>query len=306
MLKIYACVLMLASLVFWGCKTVLGQSAGEELDPTSLLTADNGQNEEKITLTDIKIPLFAKQTIFDNLEPTVNQSINFAAAVKDQLPQAIPPAADTPAKKVERQLRKSNLSPPAQVRNDAQTDDLRQIIEQIRSMNFEKPSASQVETQQPIKESPDTATEPNIVTAIEPEEHASQSQTPDKSMSDQTLKMVEDLVKDPNHIANPLELAEVLFKSGRPGPAGLCYKHALVSIDANDTNMAGDRAWILFQIGNCLKNDDPNTARQSFAELIRTQPNSPWAEIAKSEHGMVEWYQQESPHKLIQETKAAN
>lgn len=302
MLKIYACILM---FVFLGCKTVIGQVAVEELDPTSLLTADSGQNEEKITLHDTKMPPFTMQPIFDSPEPTVNLSTSFAAAVKDQLPQSTPPAADTPARQTEHQLRKSNISPLTQQRDNGKADDLKQIIEQIRSLNFQTSTANPAEPQNLIHESPDTSsaikTEPNVVIAIEPEDQSTQSQTPVKSMSDQTLKMVEDLLKNPNHIATPLELAEVLFKSGRPGPAGLFYKQALVSIDANDTNTAGDRAWILFQIGNCFKNEDPNTASQSFAELIRTHPNSPWAEIAKSEHGLVEWYQQDQPRKLIQE-----
>jgi hypothetical protein len=287
--------------VFLGCKTVFGQVAVEELDPTSLLTADSGQNEEKIVLADIKMPSLARLAVFDNPEPTANTSTSFAAAVKDQQPKTTSLAADTPARQVERQLRKSNISPLTQQSDNGKADDLKQIIEQIRSMNFQISAVSPLEPQHPIHESLDTEPEPNITRVIEPEEQAAQSQTPVKSMSDHTLQMVEDLLKDPNRIATPLELAEVLFKSGRPGPAGLCYKQAFVSIDANDTNMAGERAWILFQIGNCFKNDDPNTAGQSFAELIRTHPNSPWAEIAKSEHGIIEWYQQDQPRKLIQE-----
>jgi hypothetical protein len=120
-------------------------------------------------------------------------------------------------------------------------------------------------------------------------------------MSEQTLQAVQHLLKDPNHIPNALELAEILYRSGKPGPAGLCYKQALNSIAADDPNRAGERAWVLFQIGNCLKYDDPNTARESYAELIRTHLDSPWAEIAKSEHGLIDWYQQDQPRKLIQE-----
>jgi hypothetical protein len=312
-LWIFNCALF---VVFFVCKTVCGQSIIEELDPTSLLTADSGQNEEKITLPDIKMPPLAREAVFDNPEPTANQATSFAAAVKDQLPQTSPPPADTPARQVERQLRKSNISPLTQHSDNGKADDLKQIIEQIRSIEFglargelvEPATVSQVKPQQPaVSEDGKQNTEDREQKTedrgqrTEDGKQKIEYQSSVLSQPSSEIQMLEDLLKDPNRIANPLELAEVLFKSGKPSPAGLCYKQALISLDANDTNMAGERAWILFQIGNCFKYDDPNTARQSFAELIRTHPSSPWAEIAKSEHGIVEWYQQDQPRKLIQE-----
>ncbi len=221
---------------------------------------------------------------------------------------------------LERLLWKDNVSPPDQSHESRKTEELKQIIEQIRSMQFEPQQITQL--------SPDTtpAEEPQPNTDASTSEHArpgaarrNRAETAeekiiessansavsainnDKSISNQTLHKIEDLLKDPNTITNPLELAEVLFQSGRPGLAGPCYKQALASIASEDPNMAGERAWILFQIGNCLKYDDPNASKESYAELIRTQPNSPWSEIAKSRHGLIEWYQQDQPRKLIEE-----
>jgi hypothetical protein len=287
---IYVCILIVTSI----CRTAaLGQVAAEELDPASLLAKDCEKSDEKIVSPDIQMPSLAEQEIFNNPVSTVNQAINFAAAIKDQLPQTSPPAADN-QKRLELQLRKSNISPPTQHRQEDKTDDLKQIIAQIRSMNLEpKPSA-----QQPADTAPVIKSQPS---AIKAEALPVQTQTPEKPIIDNTLQMVEEMLKDPNRISTPLELAEVLFQSGRIVPAGLCYKQALVSMDVNDPNKAEERAWILFQIGNCLKYEDPNTARNSFSELVRTQPGSSWAEIAKSEHGLVEWYQQDQPRKLIQE-----
>ena len=122
----------------------------------------------------------------------------------------------------------------------------------------------------------------------------------------ETLRLVENQLKDPNLISNPFELAEILFKSGRQIQAGICYKQALKVLPADDPNVATERAWILFQIGNCLKDEDPNTARESYAELIRTHSDSPWAEIAKARYGIIEWYQQDNPGELIQQLNRPN
>ena len=194
------------------------------------------------------------------------------------------------------------------------TDDLKQIIAQIRSIQFEPPTvgqdepsaAGQAEPQQPATpENKNQKTEDREQkTESQPSFDVADSETNnDKMMSNQTLHKVDELLKDPNSIANPLELAEVLFQTGALGPAGLCYKQAFASIAADDPNVASERAWILFQTGNCLKDNDPNASKESYAELIRTHPDSPWAEIAKTKHGLLDWYQQEQPRKLIEELK---
>lgn len=290
-LRVCACVLI---VVFFGCKVVCGETSIGELDPTSLLATEFAQSDEVTDLPDVQMP---PQPDFDTPQPTVTLATNSATAVKDELPQTSPVPADTPARQIELQLRKSNISPIDQRRDNGKTDDLRQVIEQIRSVAFEP--------QQPTQQPANTSPEPNTTTTVEPVTQpvpaSARPETPDKSMSEQTLQTVQLLLKDPNHVPNTLELAEILYRSGKPGPAGLCYKQALNSIAADDPNWAGERAWILFQIGNCLKDDDPNTARESYAELVRTHPNSPWAEIAKSEHGLIDWYQQDQPRKLIQE-----
>jgi tetratricopeptide (TPR) repeat protein len=97
------------------------------------------------------------------------------------------------------------------------------------------------------------------------------------------------------------ELAEVLFKSGRFSEAGQCYKRAYELLPADDANLVSDKNWILFQMGNCIEYDDPNTARENFAQLLRTNPSSPWADVAKFRHDLTDWLQKEQPKKLIEE-----
>ena len=285
-----------------------------------LLATESAQSDgEEMGLPAVQMPPHVEQSHFDTppatarplrlefvsspayavgtSQPTATPATNFAAAVKDELPRTSPPPADVPARQSKLQLRKSIVSPPSQRRDNSKTDDLRQMIEQIRSVTFE----SQQPAQQPANISPEPNTASTAKPATQPVPASAPPEIPAKSMSGQTLQTVQHLLKDPNHIATPLELAEILYRSGELGLAGLCYKQALSSIVADDPNWAGERAWILFQIGNCLKDNDPNAAKESYAELVRTHPDSPWAEIAKSENSLADWYQQDQPHKLIQE-----
>jgi tetratricopeptide (TPR) repeat protein len=201
---------------------------------------------------------------------------------------------------------KSTIAPPDQPPADNKTDELRQLIERIRSV--------QVEPQQPVRHPTDAAPtaspELNTITpqANPAAQPASESIPAEPlpaatSSSEQTFQTVKNLLKDSNQIAAPLELAEALYRSGKPALAGLCYKKALTLTDANDPNKASERAWILFQTGNCLKYDDPNTAKESYAQLLRTYPNSPWVEVAKTRHDLIDLFQQDETSKLIHPPK---
>jgi TolA-binding protein len=301
-LSIYACVLLIA---FFFCNVALGEFDSDEIDPTALLVIDSEQDEPEVY--DIKIPSHAElltlpsesitnHPVAYTLLSTGTITTNFAAEV-DNLPKNIPSPVDTSSGKLERQLMESRISSLPQNHDKNKTDELKQMIEQIRSVKFEPPKPAQ---------QPASAVPVEIITAAAAPEQSSQPvqiQPTGNSTSDETIKLVENQLKDPNLISNPFELAEILFKSGRQAQAGICYKQALKVLPADDPNVATERAWILFQIGNCLKDEDPNTARESYAELIRTHSTSPWAEIAKVRYGIIEWYQQDNPVELIQQLK---
>ena len=323
-LSIYACVLLFVPL---GCNIACGSTDIDELDPTSLLAIDSEQQEQD--LPDIQIPSYAEMSIqldkpmANQLNSDLSQIIrataaNFAAEVGDKLPQTSPVPTNASGKQLERQLSESRISPPAQSTENSKSNELRQIIEQVRSVKFETSRGELVhpelvegvEPQQPARQPVDTSpavwpqpttADSSAETELQPLVSSTVTQSAGKSTSDHTLQIVEGLLKDPNQITNPFELAEVLFRSGRMAPAGLCYKQALNTMPTDDPNLGTERAWILFQIGNCLKDEDPNAARESYAELIRMHPDSPWAEIARVRHGLIEWYQQEKPGELIRQ-----
>jgi hypothetical protein len=315
-LCICACVLLFVPI---GYNVAFSSTDMDELDPTSLLAIDSEQQEQD--LPDIQIPSHAEISIQLG-KPVTNQlnsnlfqttgatAVNLAAEVGDKLPQASPVPSNASSEQLERQLLESRINPPAQSPDGSKSNELRQIIEQVRSVKFETSHGEPVEPQQPAQQPVDTSpsVEPQPPAAVLPAEteqqplvSSTETQPAGKSNSDHTLQIVEGQLKDPNQITNPFELAEILFRSGRMVSAGLCYKQALSIMPTDDPNLDTDRAWILFQIGNCLKDEDPNTARVSYAELIRTHPESPWTEIAKVRYGLIEWNQQEKPVELIQQ-----
>ena len=274
-LSTYACVLLFVS---FACNITRGQFDSDEIDPTALLTIDSAPQQQE--LSDIQIASHAELLALPD-EPITNHLIayslqspgtitaNFASEVNDNLPQNIPSPVDTSSKT---QLMESRISSLPKDNDSNKIDELKKMIELVRSVKLEP--------RQPVP--------PVAALAAEQTSQPLQTQPDENSTSNEMLRLVENQLKDPNSIGNPFELAEILFKSGKQVQAGICYKQALKVLPADDPNFATERAWILFQIGNCFKDEDPNTARESYTELIRTHSNSPWAEIAKARYGIIE------------------
>ncbi|MHC4322654.1 MAG: tetratricopeptide repeat protein [Planctomycetota bacterium] len=192
--------------------------------------------------------------------------------------------------------------------NDTKSrDQLRQIIEQIRSVGFE-----------PQKQAPAPVIVPEKAPAIEPnktvpdvpvqKEEAKSLAKPglsDKPITDETLEMLMTLAQNPEKLYNPLELGEILFISGNVKEAEMFYSEALRRKDPNDAGASLDRAWILFQKGNCLRNDNMSAAAKMYQQLLTEYPNSPWAGLATARSNLIAWYLKDKPVKLIAEVKHA-
>jgi len=192
---------------------------------------------------------------------------------------------------------------------------LKRIIEQIRSIEFKRPKKS-VE--------PVIRVEP-VVKTVEPNETSSHTEAKEPrtyfasdanaksrcGVTDRTLQLVDNLVQHPGRSDNPFALGEVLYYSGRLKEAAVFYQEALKrkSSDKADSDTAlgsktlrstsQDRAWILFQIGNCLRGDDPLTAKKMYRILIAEYSDSPWVDLAKAREGLIDWQQKDKPRTLI-------
>jgi len=203
------------------------------------------------------------------------------------------------------QLRRADFS-IAKDQNDTKSkEQLKQIIEQIRSVEFK----SQEQTSEPV-------VAPDKTPVIEPDETVTgtpvqkqdekqqiKSKLPYEPITEQTMQMLRGLALHPEKLDNPLELGEILFVSGNLKEASIFYGEALNRKDPNEIGSSWDRAWILFQIGNCLRNDDMPEAVKMYRQLLTEYPNSPWADMAQAQSMLIDWYLKEEPVKLIAEVK---
>jgi tetratricopeptide (TPR) repeat protein len=219
------------------------------------------------------------------------------------------PPGDFPVEKdtkssLKHQIWQARISVPESEEEQRDKNELQQIIEQICSVEFEPQSSlpepiivvEPVQTAEPDEVSSDIET-------LEPEETQAGFKPPYNPVAEQTLRILDNLLQHPDQISNPLELAEYLFYSGHLKEASVFYQEALDRSNPDKADekaeSALDRAWILFQIGNCLRNDEPSKAINTYRKLITEYPNSPWTNLVKARVKLIDWYQKTRPRELI-------
>jgi tetratricopeptide (TPR) repeat protein len=190
--------------------------------------------------------------------------------------------------------------------HDITKSELRKMIEQIRSIDFELPK----DTFEPAVVVPESVpkNEPNEIAPKDVKEQ--QKKVPEKHtkisggmITTQTLEIIKKISQNPGDLENPFELGETLFLSGYIGEAVIFYREALKRKSPDKADSAQDRAWILFQIGNCLRDVDRPEAINTYGQLITEYPNSPWKELAEVRRALLDWYLKEEPSKLLKERR---
>jgi tetratricopeptide (TPR) repeat protein len=194
--------------------------------------------------------------------------------------------------------------------NTKSAEQLKQIIEQIRSIEFkpqkQAPEPVVIPENAPAIEPNETVPdEPNMPAQKEKPKPEDKARLPYEPITDQTLQMLRTLAQEPEKLENPLELAETVFASGNEKEASLFYSEALKRKDPNDIGSSSERAWILFQIGNCLRNSDLPAAAKTYQQLLTEYPNSPWTELARARSDLIAWYLKDEPDKLMLQVKKA-
>ena len=233
----------------------------------------------------------------------------------------------TPSAKADDELIEYNLPQGDQVINTESNYDIRSQLwltditplkeedegENELKLLIEKISTVELTPQDYVSEEPEiseqiTLNEPNEeeTEAVEINEEQPQEIDSDikyENITDFTLKRIMELTKHPEKVNNPFELGETLFLSDNLQAAAVFYKEALKRQDPNNISSDQNRAWLLFQVGNCLRDYDRNAAKEYYGKLITEYPNLPWAELAKIQSDLIDWYNQINPQKLIQEYK---
>jgi len=185
---------------------------------------------------------------------------------------------------------------------------LQQLIDRIRSIEF-KPKEPPHEPVVVLRKTPPSetnipATEPTDQN--QPETQPKQTETPKPqipTVSDDTLNIIARQLKQPELLKNPFELGEILFNAGRPNEAVICYRQALTRIDPNQPDPTQKKPWIIFQIGNCLRKDEPKKALEAYSQLITEHAGSLWADPAKAQSSLIAWRQKDKPKLLIEQNR---
>jgi len=216
-------------------------------------------------------------------------------------------------------LWRDRISNPVDKGSDKSRSELEKIIEQIQSVEIkprrEKPEPiiviepeQQVEPnetipgKQDIKEfqAEETEAEQKILDESERQDENLVREEPENM---QSLQILGELLEHPEQLNSPLKLAEILYRSGHLKEAAKCYQEALYRMATDDAAQKQHRAWILFQIGNCLRNDDQQAAIEMYRQLITEYPNSPWSESARVEDKLLNWIIKDDPKALIDAKK---
>jgi hypothetical protein len=204
-----------------------------------------------------------------------------------------------------RRLWESRISLPDPNEDSDTREDLKNLIAQVRSLKFESNEATPAfsspdETEAPVvSHRGDRVAGPQPDNTTRPAPAAMPQANPGKTPEPMTLEKLNGLLQDPEHTRHPLEVAELLFLSGHPVEATGFYEKALAQTAHDDPATRTDRAWILFQLGNCLRQTDMARARDMYLKLITEFPNSPWTELAKAHGRLIAWYLAAKPQQLL-------
>jgi tetratricopeptide (TPR) repeat protein len=214
------------------------------------------------------------------------------------------PRTDNP---IAQKLWQNRISMPGDKEENKYKIELQHLIGQIRSIRFEPirpfvsssvtfekmPSAESEKESLPVDMIQEPVQEEIDIKPIEEESY--------KPIAKDTLQMLEQMLQSPGQLYDPLALGEVLFLSGYLNEAAKFYRQAFERMNSDDAASAQDRAWALFQTGNCLCYDDLQTAEQIYKQLLVEYPDTPWGNLAKARIKLIDWYRQVEPQSLIAE-----
>ncbi|HUS71961.1 MAG TPA: tetratricopeptide repeat protein [Sedimentisphaerales bacterium] len=280
------------------------QISSEQLDPTNSLVPYLTQ-----TLFDVNIPPVHLMQPVKSHSTTQQQSqisnvdaVSSATEANQKMPRRGFTVPEKQGNSLGRQLWRAGISAYEGEKEAKSKSKLRRIIEQIRSIEFARPK----KTVEPV-----IIVEP-VVKTVEPNETSSNAEAKEETvkkaiepklpyglLTGRTLQLVGNLAQHPDRSDNPFALGEVLYYSGRLKEAAVFYQEALKRKSSDKAGSDQDRAWILFQMGNCLRGDDPPTAKKMYGLLIAEYSDSPWVDLAKAREGLIDWQQKDKPRTLI-------
>jgi tetratricopeptide (TPR) repeat protein len=230
-----------------------------------------------------------------------------ASETSPELAESVSAISIDPNSTQQLQLWRAEIGAAESRADEKSKNELSRMIERVRSVTFQ-PKKKTVEPESaPVKVRPKKPPEPPADAAKEIEEEEEKQRTTPKPtlpydpISDKTMQMLKNLSKHPEKVDNPFELGETLFLSGNLEDAAVFYIEALNRTEPNDVDPAGNRAWILFQAGNSLRNSHLQKASKMYKLLLTEYPDSVWTQVAKAQMQLIDWYMRDEPQELILE-----
>ena len=96
--------------------------------------------------------------------------------------------------------------------------------------------------------------------------------------------------------ADPVALADSLFRSGHPDHAYTLYERLL----ADKTTAKPAKAWSLFQMANCKRPSDAAAATTLYGRILNEHADSSWASPSKAYKRLLEWRQTVNPEAILE------
>lgn len=184
---------------------------------------------------------------------------------------------------------------------------LQRIIDEMQKLQMPSLYGTEVDDNEPdIANDPALKTQSQLDTS--PPANVAAPETQPKNTSNISRRIFDKLFENPEKIVDPLSTAQSLFIGDKMTDAAKFYKIALQRTDSTDgtesadsTDNAFDRQWILFQMGNCLRKDNPDEAYKYYQQLIEEYPSSGWNSAALACQQVITWYEQTQPSNILEQ-----
>lgn len=188
-------------------------------------------------------------------------------------------------------LKNSSITSLSGVGSSSIDSQLKDVLLQLKSLSFsEESKTTQQETVPLVEAKKDVIKSDLKADSVKTVESVSLSK-------EKQPRVV--LPENTSDIVDMFELAESLFHIGDKVKALKYYRKAFETSLPVTKNANPKRAWILFQIGNCLYNVDNLEAIKIYDQLIVEHPGSDWTNCARTKKQVLKWLLVEKPMTLI-------
>ena len=169
---------------------------------------------------------------------------------------------------------------------------LQQSIDRVNALELPKPKQIVSETK-PAQETMLREVSSQAARAMSTNQQGLQE--PETYKKELLLKLLTD---NPEKIVDPLDVAESLFNTGNLKDAAKFYQLALQrsSTDKQDP----DRPWILLQLANCIRHENPDRAYNIYQELISEYSGSYLVSTARAQQLIISWFKEKEPITVLE------